>query len=98
MAGSVSGPAKHSTKLADLEARAIALETSPGWIAREQPIFWPAPRSDYVPAHWSYAVLRDALLDAARVVDLSMAERRILALRNPFSANNFATTRTLSCS
>jgi gentisate 1,2-dioxygenase len=38
------------------------------------------------------------LVDAARLVDLSLAERRILALRNPFPANNFATTRTLSCS
>jgi len=84
--------------LADLERHAEALDTSPGWIKREQPIFWGEPRSEFVPAHWAYAPLRAALEEAARLVDLSLAERRILALRNPFPSNNFATTRTLSCS
>ena len=97
MAGSASSPAPDAATLAELEARAVALGTSPGWIARAQPIFWAEPRSDFVPAHWRFAQVRAALQDAARLVDLSMAERRILALRNPFPANNFATTRTLSC-
>jgi len=83
--------------LAELERSAAELELSPGWIAREQPIFWAEPRSAFRPAHWRYAVVHVALEAAARLVDLSMAERRILALRNPFSGNNFATTRTLSC-
>lgn len=84
-------------KLAELEQAAAGLGLSPGWINRERPIFWAAPQSDFKPAHWSYTHARAALQDVARLVDLSMAERRILALRNPFPANNFATTRTLSC-
>ena len=87
-----------ASDLAGLERRAGALQTSPGWIAREQPIFWAEPRSDFVPAHWDYDKIRAALREAASLVDLSLAERRILALRNPFPANNFATTRTLSLS
>ncbi len=84
--------------LAELERHAAGLETSPGWIKREAPIFWPEPKSSYVPAHWRASEIREALEDAGRLVDMSMAERRILALRNPFPGNNFATTHTLSCS
>ncbi len=98
MARHDSPPANPSaTTLAELEATAARLELSPGWIERKQPIFWAAPRSDFKPAHWHYSQARAALQDAAGLVDLSMAERRILALRNPFPGNNFATTRTLSC-
>ena len=98
MANRYVDPAKASAAtLPDLERAAAALDMSPGWIQREQPIFWAAPRSDFKPAHWRYDDARAALKDAARLVDLAMAERRILALRNPFPANNFATTRTLSC-
>lgn len=94
----MAGSGTSTSDLAALEARAAGLETSPGWIARPEPIFWPEPRSQFVPAHWSYAPIRAALADAARLVDLSLAERRILALRNPHPGNNFATTRTLSLS
>lgn len=90
-------PVSGGSALARLEAHAATLETTPGWIARDQPIFWAEPRPEARPAHWSYAAIRAALLDAARLVDISLAERRILALRNPFPGNNFATTRTLSC-
>ena len=85
-----------AASLAELERHAATLETSPGWVQREQPIFWAEPRSAFVPAHWQYARIRAALEKAAGLVDLSLAERRILALRNPFPGNNFATTRTLS--
>jgi gentisate 1,2-dioxygenase len=84
--------------LDELERHAARLEMSPGWIDRAQPIFWAAPRSEHVPAHWRFEAARAALMDAARLVDLAKAERRILALRNPHPGNNFATTRTLSCS
>ena len=87
-----------ATTLDELERHATRLEMSPGWIDRAQPIFWAAPRSEHMPAHWRYKAARAALMDAARLVDLSKAERRILALRNPHPGNNFATTRTLSCS
>jgi gentisate 1,2-dioxygenase len=85
-----------ASALAELERHAAGLETSPGWIARDQPIFWSEPRSQFVPAHWDYAKIKAALAEAAGLVDLSLAERRILALRNPHPGNNFATTRTLS--
>ncbi len=81
-----------------LERHAGVLATTPGWIDRPQPIFWAEPRSEFKPAHWNYRDVRAALEEAAGLVDLSLAERRILALRNPFAANNFATARTLSCS
>ncbi len=87
-----------STNLADLEHAAERLDFSPGWITRDQPIFWPEPVSVFQPAHWAYRQARSALEQAAKLVDMSLAERRILALRNPFPGNNFATTRTLSCS
>ncbi len=86
-----------AAKLLAVEAHAVALETTPGWVTREQPIFWSEPRPEARPAHWRYAAIRAALEQAAGLVDLSLAERRILALRNPFPGNNFATTRTLSC-
>lgn len=89
---------RSASALARLELHAGKLGTSPGWIAREQPIFWGEPRSQFRPAHWSYLDIRTALEEAAGLIDLSLAERRILALRNPFPENNFATTRTLSCS
>ena len=86
------------TTLDQLHAHAAALELSPGWIARPQPIMWPEPKSQFVPAHWRYGDVRAALDIAGRLVDMALAERRIFALRNPFPDNNFATTRTLSCS
>lgn len=90
-------PSAAGPSLAALESHAASLGTSPGWIDRKQPIFWPEPRSEFQPALWRYAEIRSALEQAAALVDLSLAERRILALRNPFPENNFATTRTLSC-
>lgn len=92
-----ASPVDNNSTLARLEAHATTLATTPGWITRDQPIFWAEPRPEARPAHWSYSAIRAALEDAARLVDLSLAERRILALRNPFPGNNFATTRTLSC-
>ncbi len=99
MAKSEQEPAAAAIRrtLPELESHAASLETSPGWIKRDAPIFWPEPHSSFRPAHWRYAPIRAALDDAARLVDLSLAERRILALRNPFPGNNFATTHTLSC-
>jgi gentisate 1,2-dioxygenase len=68
---------------------------TPGWIPRKQPLFWPAPRSHFLPAHWRYAEIRPALLAAGRVIDTELAERRNFVLRNPIEGNDFATTRTL---
>lgn len=91
------GAGPGSDALAALEVHAAGLDLSPGWITRERPIMWSEPRSEFVPAHWRYEDARAALGVAAGLIDLSLADRRILALRNPHPGNNFATTRTLSC-
>ncbi|QHE86796.1 cupin domain-containing protein [Hydrogenophaga sp. BPS33] len=76
--------------------RAIdTLHCTPGWVRREQPLFWPAPRSTFLPVHWRYAQIRPALLAAGRVIGTDLAERRNFVLRNPVPGNHFATTRTL---
>src|SRR6202521_313604 len=71
------------------------LDVTPGWIKREQPILWPQPRSAFVPFHWQYDAIKRALDAAGTLIDVSLAERRNLVLRNPFPENNFATARTL---
>lgn len=68
---------------------------TPGWVSRDQPLFWPRPQSVFVPAHWRYAEMRPALEVAGRVIGTDLAERRNFVLRNPIPGNDFATTRTL---
>jgi len=68
---------------------------TPGWVPRAQPLFWPAPHSNFLPVHWRYAEIRPALLAAGRVIGTDLAERRNFVLRNPVPGNDFATTRTL---
>ena len=80
-----------------LYAEAERLNTTPGWVKRENPIFWKEPKTDFVPCHWSYAEVRTVLEQANSVIPLEMAERRNLVLRNPFPGNNFETTRTAAC-
>ncbi|MGI4812780.1 MAG: cupin domain-containing protein [Janthinobacterium lividum] len=72
-----------------------AQNCTPGWIPRKSPLFWPRPKSAFVPAHWKYAEIRPGLLAAGRVIDTELAERRNFVLRNPIPDNDFATTRTL---
>lgn len=72
-----------------------AQHCTPGWVAREQPLMWPEPRSAFVPAHWRYATIRPGLVAAGRVIGTDLAERRNFVLRNPVAGNDFATTRTL---
>lgn len=85
------------TSLDDLYREAERLQVTPGWISRDRPIFWKEPRTDFVPAHWHYQHVRSALASAGNLIDVALAERRNLILRNPFPANNFATVRTLVC-
>jgi gentisate 1,2-dioxygenase len=68
---------------------------TPGWVNRRKPILWPTTRSEFKPAHWSYARLKPALVAAGRVIGTDQAERRNFVLRNPVEGNDFATTRTL---
>jgi gentisate 1,2-dioxygenase len=83
--------------LDDLYHEAERLDVTPGWIDRDRPIFWKEPRTDFVPAHWRYQEVKDALASAGSLIDVALAERRNLILRNPFPSNNFATVRTLVC-
>ncbi len=81
--------------LEDLYAQAERLDVTPGWIRREKPILWAEPKSDYVPAHWRYAEAKAALDAAGRLIDVTLAERRNLVMRNPYPESEWRTTRTL---
>jgi gentisate 1,2-dioxygenase len=70
---------------------------TPGWIDREVPILWPEPRSKFVPAQWRYLEMKAGMDAAGRLIDVLLAERRNLVMRNPAPGNNFATTNTLVC-
>jgi gentisate 1,2-dioxygenase len=80
-----------------LHIEAGRLNLTPGWLARERPILWPQPTSEFVPAHWTYEAAKSMLDAAGPLIDLSLAERRVLALRNPAPGTNFETARTLGC-
>jgi len=73
------------------------LDLTPGWLPRKKPILWAQPRPEYVPAHWSYQAAKTALDAAGRLVDVALAERRNLVMRNPSPGADFQTTRTLVC-
>lgn len=90
-------PKAEIKSLDDLYAEAERLDVTPGWVSRDRPIFWKEPRTDFVPAHWQYEKVKDALTSAGSLIDVELAERRNLILRNPFPNNNFATVKTLVC-
>ena len=68
---------------------------TPGWIDRADPIVPPLPKSEFVPALWRYDEMKAVLDAASRLIDVRLAERRNLVMRNPFPGNDFATTNTL---
>jgi len=74
-----------------------ALNFTPGWVPRKKPILWSEPRPDFWPAHWTYEDAKAGLDVAGRLIDVSLAERRNLVMRNPAPGTNFETTRTLVC-
>jgi gentisate 1,2-dioxygenase len=78
-----------------LYAEATQLNMTPGWLQRDQPILTDTPQSSFVPAHWRYDECKAALDAAGRLIDVSLAERRNLVLRNPIKGNDIATTKTL---
>jgi len=43
----------------------------------------PEPSSPAVPAHWSYAAVRDQVMEAGSLITAEKAERRVLILENP---------------
>lgn len=70
---------------------------TPGWVPRKTPIMWGEPRPKFNPAHWTYKDAKAGLDAAGRLIDVSLAERRNLIMRNPAPGTNFETTRTLVC-
>ena len=92
------GPSGHDIPTLDaLYEVAGDLNFTPGWVPRKKPILWNEPRPEFVPAHWTYENAKAALDVAGRLIDVSLAERRNLVMRNPAPGTNFETTRTLVC-
>lgn len=87
----------HAPALDDLYRQAERLDLRPGWVNRGGPLLWSGPRTAHRPAAWRYADARPALDLAGRLIDVELAERRNLILRNPTPGNDFATCRTLVC-
>jgi gentisate 1,2-dioxygenase len=73
------------------------LNFTPGWVPRKKPILWAEPRPEFVPGCWTYEEAKTALDAAGHLIDVSLAERRNLVMRNPAPGTNFETTRTLVC-
>jgi gentisate 1,2-dioxygenase len=70
------------------------LSLAPLWTALHQLL--PAERETHVVAHrWRWAEVRAPLLEAARLVPMEQAERRVLVLRNPGLSGAYAATATL---
>src|SRR3546814_20061855 len=69
------------------------LNLTPGWVDRDTPIFASKEHSDYLPGHWRYAEARAALTAAGDLIDVKIAERRNLVLRNAADGVDRATTR-----
>ena len=65
-----------------------------GWNKKVQSL-WPQPRRDFVPAHWRYSRAKAALDAAGRFVNMELAERRNLILKNPIPNNTYPTVKTL---
>jgi gentisate 1,2-dioxygenase len=55
------------------------------------------PNSTCVPAHWRYAVVREYLMEAGRLISAEEAERRVLVLENPGIRGASAITHTMYC-
>jgi gentisate 1,2-dioxygenase len=78
-----------------LQAAIGALNMTPGWIRRDEPLLWPEPKSEYVPAHWRYSEAKAAMISAGRLISTDLAERRNFVMRNPIFGNDWKTLNTL---
>jgi gentisate 1,2-dioxygenase len=81
--------------LESLYEAAAAVNFTPGWVPRKTPILWPEPRPQFLPAHWSYIDAKAGLDAAGLLIDVTLAERRNLVMRNPAPIAGFETSRTL---
>ncbi len=88
---------RRSRDLDWLHGQITEMGATPGWIDREQPIMGARERSEFLPAHWRYRDVTSMLSEAGHLVDVGLAERRNLVLRNPRAGNEWATSNTLVC-
>ena len=102
---SIAAIATHTRELSESDISTLeslydaagAMNFTPGWIPRKKPILWREPRSEFMPAYWSYRDAKVGLDAAGRLIDVTLAERRNLVMRNPVPLANFETSRTLVC-
>jgi len=81
--------------LDELYVATTSLNMQPGWLRQDQRPH-DAPQSAYVPAHWRYDEAKAAMDAAGRLIDVSLAERRNLVMRNPIKNDGrIMTTKTL---
>ena len=83
--------------LESLYEAAGGVNFTPGWVPRKKPILWSEPRPEFLPAHWTYDDAKAGLDAAGRLIDVALAERRNLVMRNPTPSAGFETSRTLVC-
>jgi gentisate 1,2-dioxygenase len=70
------------------------IQAKNGW-AKPTPSLYPQPKQDFLPAHWKYRDMHDALAAAGRLVGTEWAERRNLIMANPLPGNEYPTVKTL---
>ena len=91
-------PRALSTRDAQLPAaysdRLESLSLAPLWTALHA-LLPPERQTRVVPHRWRWSELRAPLLEAARLVPIEQAERRVLVLCNPGLPGNFSATATL---
>lgn len=75
-------------------ARLDALAVAPLWTVLHS-LLPPERTTRVLPHHWKWRELREPLLEAARLVPIEQAERRVLMLCNPGLPGNASATATL---
>jgi gentisate 1,2-dioxygenase len=83
-----------SGTLEELYGKLNLVGIAPGWNKKVASL-WPAPKKNFVPAHWKYEQARGALDAAGRLINTELAERRNLILFNPVSDASYGTVRTM---
>jgi gentisate 1,2-dioxygenase len=83
-----------SGTLEELYGKLELVGIAPGWNKKVASL-WPAPKKNFVPAHWKYQQARGALDAAGRLINTELAERRNLILYNPASDASYGTVRTM---
>lgn len=77
-----------------LYERLDSVDTAPLWAVMSK-LVTPKPQPRSVPAKWSYAQMRDLLLEAGVLITAKEAERRVLILENPGLRGHSQITQSL---